>query len=205
MAPNLVKTEQGTIWLDATKTSPYAFYQFWLQTLDADVYRFLRYFTFLSTTEIDELERNDVASGRPQAQRILAEQVTALVHGREQLQAAQRITNALFKDALHDLSASDFQQLQLDGLPATQLSRHQLANTTLTQLVSECGLAKSGKQVKDALTRGGLMLNGIALTTEDNTAASDCFAVERALFGKYYLLKLGKRRYYLIEANEERQ
>src|SRR5210317_1614049 len=80
------KTESGTIWLDPARTSPYAFYQFWLATADADVYKFLKYFTFMSVAEIDEIEAEDkAAGGRPQAQRILAEQVTALVHGDEGL------------------------------------------------------------------------------------------------------------------------
>ncbi|MEQ9209963.1 MAG: tyrosine--tRNA ligase, partial [Pseudomonadales bacterium] len=91
------KTESGTIWLDPAKTSPYAFYQFWLQTADADVYRFLKYFTFLPVDDIDEIERQDAErAGRPEAQRVLAEEVTKLVHGEEALSAAQRITNALF-------------------------------------------------------------------------------------------------------------
>ena len=80
------KTESGTIWLDANKTSPYAFYQFWLGTADADVYRFLRYFTFLSLSDIEAVERADSErSGRPEAQRLLAQEVTRLVHGDEGL------------------------------------------------------------------------------------------------------------------------
>ncbi|RBH40139.1 tyrosine--tRNA ligase, partial [Pseudomonas sp. MWU13-2860] len=76
------KTESGAIWLDASKTSPYAFYQFWLGTADADVYKFLRYFTFLSLEEIAAIEAADQArDGKPEAQRILGEQMTAMVHG----------------------------------------------------------------------------------------------------------------------------
>ena len=91
------KTESGTIWLDATKTSPYAFYQFWLGTADADVYRFLRYFTFLPVDDIVAIEQADSErEGRPEAQRILAREVTQLVHGEAGLTAAERITDALF-------------------------------------------------------------------------------------------------------------
>src|SRR5690606_5453623 len=89
------KTESGTIWLDPAKTSPYAFYQFWLNTADADVYKFLRYFTFLDVSEIAQIEAADnEREGRPEAQRILAEQMTRLVHDDLGLQAARRITQA---------------------------------------------------------------------------------------------------------------
>jgi tyrosyl-tRNA synthetase len=87
------KTESGTIWLDAKKTSPYAFYQFWLSTADADVYTFLKYFTFLSVSDIDALEQEDAErEGRPQAQKVLAQEVTRLVHSDVGLEAAERIT-----------------------------------------------------------------------------------------------------------------
>ena len=90
------KTESGAIWLDAKKTSPYAFYQFWLNTADADVYKFLHYFTSLSVQEMAAIEAADKTSGKkPDAQRILAEQATELVHGRNALEAAQRITLSL--------------------------------------------------------------------------------------------------------------
>jgi tyrosyl-tRNA synthetase len=76
------KSEAGTVWMDASKTSPYAFYQFWLNTADADVYRFLKFFTFLSIDEINQIEQSDIASNsRPEAQAILAKDVTELVHG----------------------------------------------------------------------------------------------------------------------------
>ena len=93
------KTESGTIWLDPKKTSQYAFYQFWVNTADADVYKFLRYFTFLDEQTILQIEKDDeAAQGRRSAQGILAKEVTKLVHGEQGLQAAERITKALFSD-----------------------------------------------------------------------------------------------------------
>ncbi|MDP4918065.1 MAG: tyrosine--tRNA ligase, partial [Haliea sp.] len=116
------KTESGTVWLDAARTSPYAFYQFWLGTADVDVYRFLKYFTFLPVAEIDALQQADEQrQGRPEAQSVLAREVTRLVHGEAELAGAQRITEALFSDDLAGLSVADFEQLRLDGLPATPL------------------------------------------------------------------------------------
>ncbi|MDU4845859.1 MAG: tyrosine--tRNA ligase, partial [Streptococcus mitis] len=112
------KTEGGAVWLNAKKTSPYQFYQFWLKVADADVYKFLKYFTFLSIEEIDAIEAKDKASGtKPEAQRILAEEMTRLIHGEEALAAAQRISESLFAEDQSHLTESDFEQLALDGLP----------------------------------------------------------------------------------------
>ena len=192
------KTESGTIWLDPAKTSPYAFYQFWLGTADADVYKFLRYFTFLSPSDIAAIEATDkAAEGRPQAQRILAEQVTALVHGDEGLIAAQRITEALFSGDIADLSADDLAQLALDGLPVTQLSRSDLP-PALTQLLSDSGAVASGKQAKDALSRNAVFVNGCALGLDDNANPAVWFPEERALHEVYYLVKVGKKKHHLF-------
>jgi tyrosyl-tRNA synthetase len=192
------KTESGTIWLDAKRTSPYAFYQFWLGTADADVYRFLRYFTFLSIAEIDEIEAADKArTGRPEAQSILAQEVTRLVHGEEALQAAKRITAALFEGDACGLSADDFAQLAQDGLPASELVLGQLPET-LTQLFTEVGLASSGKQAKDALSRDAVTINGQAVSLAQNNDVLGCFESSKALHGRYFLVRLGKKKYHLL-------
>lgn len=193
------KTESGTIWLDASKTSPYAFYQFWLNTADADVYKFLKYFTFLSVERIDEIEAEDqAAQGRPQAQRILAEEVTRLVHGEEGLAAAQRITQALFSGELSQLSESDFEQLSLDGLPSSALSDFDLSSMPLTTLLSEAGMAKAAREVKDALGRKAVLVNGAAKGMADNMNASQVFAAESALYSRFFMVKLGKKKYHLF-------
>lgn len=194
------KTETGTVWLDPAKTSPYAFYQFWLNTADADAYKFLRYFTFLSVTDIARIEAEDAArDGRPEAQRILAEEVTRLVHGDIGLLAAQRITQALFSDELSGLSESDFRQLQQDGLPSSRLVRADLVEIPLTQLLADAELAASGKQIKDALQRSAVFINGAAKTMDDNMQTSDCFSPETAFFECFHLVKLGKKKYHLFE------
>ena len=194
------KTESGTIWLDPAKTSPYAFYQFWLNTADADVYRFLKYFTFLPVEEIDQVEAEDRRrQGKPEAQRTLAEQVTELVHGKEGLAAAQRITEALFSGSTDALSTEDFEQLSLDGLPTAKLSElGSLDEQPLTSLLVEAGLAKSGKQIKDALQRKALVINHQEIGIEDNMSAADIFSESKALFGRFYLVRLGKKNYQLI-------
>ncbi|TDG11557.1 tyrosine--tRNA ligase [Seongchinamella unica] len=193
------KTESGTIWLDANKTSPYAFYQFWLGCADADVYRFLKYFTFLDVAEIEEIERADAErQGRPEAQGVLAREVTSLVHGDEGLAAAERITESLFSGSIDSLAESDLAQLRQDGLPASAMTRDAFPET-LTQLLTEAGMAASGKQVKDALGRNAVTINSRPVGWEANADVSGCFDPEAALYGRYYLVKLGKKKYHLFE------
>lgn len=194
------KTETGTVWLDPQRTSPYAFYQFWLNTADADVYRFLKFFTFLDVAEVNRIEEADRArEGRPEAQSILAREVTRLVHGSAGLEAAERITEALFSGSTTQLSESDLQQLQLDGLPSTRLSRAQLAGGTLTQILTDAQMVNSGKQVKDALGRSAVTINEHGVDAADNMNPEACFDAGRALFGRFYLVRLGKKKVHLFE------
>ena len=194
------KTETGTVWLDSTKTSPYSFYQFWLSTADADVYKFLRYFTFLSVGDIAAIEAEDAArTGKPEAQRILAEEMTRLVHGDGGLQAAQRITQALFSDDLTGLSEADFVQLKQDGLPSSTLNRAGVAELPLTQILADVEMAASGKQVKDALVRNAVFINGEPKSIDDNMQSSVTFDMSKAFYGRFYLVKLGKKKYHLFE------
>tara|TARA_R110001606_G_scaffold14274_1_gene60521 strand:- start:154 stop:1458 length:1305 start_codon:yes stop_codon:yes gene_type:complete len=193
------KTESGAVWLDSSKTSQYAFYQFWMNTADADVYKFLKFFTFLDLAEIDAIENADKESGgKPQAQAILAREATKLVHGEEGLQAAERITNALFSGESDQLSEQDLEQIQLDGLPSSSLAGIDLVETPLTSLMADAGLAASGKQVKDALQRDSVFVNGVAKGLSDNMTAADIFTAANGYFGKYFLVKLGKKKHHLF-------
>lgn len=192
------KTESGTIWLDAKKTSQYAFYQFWLNTADADVYKFLRYFTFLSEAEIVAIEEKDkAAEGRPEGQGILAKEVTKLVHGEDGLAAAERITQAMFQGTLAELSESDLEQLALDGLPSSSLPAD-FAEKPLTTILAEGGMVKAGREVKDALGRNAVFVNGEAKGAEDNMKAAEVFDSGKALYGKFFLVKLGKKKNHLF-------
>ena len=194
------KTESGTIWLDSSKTSPYAFYQFWLNTADADVYSFLRYFTFLSIEKIEEIEKHDAEiQGRKTAQAILADEVTRIVHGEGALQSAKRITEALFAGDLAALTEQELEQIKLDGLPASDLVLADIAETPLTTLFADCGLVKAGREVKDALGRNAVLINGEAKGAEDNMNTAQSFAAEKALFGRFFLVKLGKKKHHLFE------
>ncbi|MFT5331268.1 MAG: tyrosyl-tRNA synthetase [Porticoccaceae bacterium] len=194
------KTETGTVWLDPSKTSPYSFYQFWLNVADADVYKFLSYFTFLPLEQIQAIQAKDaLLDGRPQGQSILAREATSLVHGDEGLNAALRITEALFSGNPADLSESDFEQLSQDGLPFSQLSNTDFADKPLTNLLTDAGMAKAGREVKDALVRTSVFINGVAKGFQDNMGTSNSFAVEHALYGRFFLVRLGKKKYHLFE------
>jgi len=191
------KTESGTVWLDAAKTSPYAFYQFWLGTADADVYRFLRYFTFLSVSDIAEIEQADrEREGRPEAQAILAREVTRLVHGEAGLSAAQRITDALFSGDSDALGEADLAQLAQDGLPSDTLIRSEFP-ATFSQLLAQAGVA-TGKQVKDALAREAVWVNGQPVTGGPTATCEDALDPARALHGRFYLIRFGKKKYHLF-------
>jgi tyrosyl-tRNA synthetase len=193
------KTESGTIWLDAKKTSPYAFYQFWLNTADADAYKFLKYFTFLSVEEIDEIEKADSEiQGRKTAQPILAKEVTKLLHGDTGLAAAERITEALFSGDAASLSEADLEQIKQDGLPVSDLTSIDFTDKPLTSVLAEAGMGQ-GKQVKDALGRNAVVINGVAYGMDSLMAGADIFVKDNALYGRFFMVKLGKKKHHLFE------
>jgi tyrosyl-tRNA synthetase len=183
------KTESGTIWLSAEKTSPYAFYQFFLNTADADVGKFLRYFSFNNLEDILKLiSEHEKAPEKRIAQKALAEELTQLVHGADALKAAQRISEALFGGSPDALTEADYAQLALDGLSA-----HKGGATTILQALADTQLAASNREARDFLKGNAVQLNGEVVTDEklELTKAN-------AKFGKYHLLKRGKRNFALL-------
>ena len=195
------KTEGGAVWLNAKKTSPYQFYQFWLKVADADVYKFLKYFTFLSIEEIDAIEAKDQASGtKPEAQRILAEEMTRLIHGETALQAAQRISESLFAEDQSSLTESDFEQLALDGLPTFEVSE----SLNVVETLVKTGLASSNKEARGFVNSKAVLLNGQAAELNNpNHAAErpdDAYLLTDAhkRFGKYTIVRRGKRNHALL-------
>ncbi|WP_339021861.1 tyrosine--tRNA ligase [Aeromonas salmonicida] len=201
------KTEGGAVWLDPALTSPYAFYQFWLGTADEDVYRFLRYYSFMSLTEIDALEAEDAKrQGRKQAQQVLANELTELVHGKAALAAVQRISELLFRGDVARLGESDLAQLAQDGMPSStvsgeldlaQLAQDGMPSSTvsgeldLVSLLVSCGLANSKRIARELLAAGAISLNGTIRQDEQLSA-------EDRLFDRYLLLRRGKKQYQLV-------
>ena len=195
------KTEGGAVWLNAKKTSPYQFYQFWLKVADADVYKFLKYFTFLSIEEIDAIEAKDKASGtKPEAQRILAEEMTRLIHGEAALQAAQRISESLFAEDQSSLTESDFEQLALDGLPAFEVSD----GLNVVEALVKTGLAASNKEARGFVNSKAVLLNGQAAELNNPNHAAErpdnayLLTDTHKRFGKYTIVRRGKRNHALL-------
>ncbi|WP_421198820.1 tyrosine--tRNA ligase [Aeromonas enteropelogenes] len=183
------KTEGGAVWLDPALTSPYAFYQFWLGTADEDVYRFLRYYSFLPLAAIDELEAEDATrQGRKQAQQVLADELTELVHGKEALAAARRISELLFCGDVARLGESDLAQLAQDGMPSSRIE----GETDLVSLLVACGLVSSKRIARELLAAGAISLNG-EIRQDEQLGRGE------RLFGRYLLLRRGKKQYHLVE------
>ncbi|KAB8308688.1 MULTISPECIES: tyrosine--tRNA ligase [Rahnella] len=184
------KTEGGAVWLDPKKTSPYKFYQFWINTADADVYRFLKFFTFMSIEDINALEEEDKNSGKaPRAQYVLAEEVTSMVHGAEGLAAAKRITQSLFSGSLSEMTEVDFGQLAQDGLELFEVPR----DTDLQQALVIAGMAPSKGQARTMISSNAVSVNG-----EKQTDTEYSFTDSDRLFGRYTLLRRGKKNYTLL-------
>ena len=185
------KTESGAIWLDSKKTSPYAFYQFWLNTSDADVYKFLKFFTFLPINRIAEIEATDKASGvKPLAQHILAEEATRLVHGEVALMAARRITGCLFSGELADLTENDLEQLAQDGMPGVSLDP---SVSGLIDALVAAGLTKSKSEARGFIQNGSITINGHRVEVLDHA-----FTEAEKLFGRFTVLRRGKKNYGLV-------
>ena len=184
------KTASGAIWLDKDKTSPYSFYQYWLNVADEDAGKFLKYFTFLSKEEIEESAK--VMETSPQerySQRLLAENVTEIVHGRQLRNSAQKVSEALFKGDVRELEEEDIQQLELDGLELFRVN----SGDGLLAAMSDSGMAKSRGEARSLVKSGGVSLNSVIVTDEKiQLRAQD------ALFGKYFFLRRGKKVYKLL-------
>ncbi|MEN0039549.1 MAG: tyrosine--tRNA ligase [Cellvibrio sp.] len=184
------KTESGTVWLDAEKTSPYSFYQFWLNVDDKDVYRLLGYYSFLSMADINAIEQRDLSSNsKPIAQQILAEQVTRFVHGDAGLESAQRITRALFSGGVGQLTHAEFQQLALDGLPCMIVNKQQ----TLAEVLVDSALAKSCGNARELLRANAIRVNG-------EICAEGALAEHFAIYDQFWILQRGQKQFCLLQA-----
>ena len=151
------KSESGAVWLDAEKTTPYEFYQFWINQSDEDVIKFLKYFTFLSKEDINRLEQSrDEAPHLREAQKALAENVTEFIHGKEALDDAIRISEALFKGDLKSLSIKDI-KAGFKEVPQVEVSK---ATTNIIDVLIESGIASSKRQAREDVNNGAIYING---------------------------------------------
>ena len=182
------KTEGGAVWLAPEKTSPYMFYQFWLSTEDTDVYNLLRYYTFLSCDEIEKIELQDkTRNGKPEAQKILAQNMTRFVHGESGLLSAERITQVLFTGSVVKLSYNELKQLELDGIPSIESSQQ-----GIQELLVESGLAKSKRTARDLVENNAISVNGEKITSDNSQLGFP-------LFDEYWLIQRGKKHFCLVK------
>lgn len=187
------KTETGTVWLDPARTSAYEMYQFWLNTADADVVRFLQYFTFLSPEEIEQAAGavRD-APERREAQRLLAREVTRLVHGASALADAEAISAALFSGDVADLTEGQLGQA-FRGAPTTVMDPSRVVGRPVVELLVELGLAGSRRAGRELIASGAVQVNGRRV---DGPAAA--VSAETLLHGKYVIVRKGKKTYHLV-------
>lgn len=186
------KTETGTVWLDPSKTSPYEMYQFWLNTADADVIRFLKYFTFLPLAEIaEQTEATKRAPEKREAQRVLAREVTRLVHGDAQLREAEQITAALFDNDIASLSEEQLRHA-FAGAPQTVVDARG-GSVALSDLLVQTGLAESKRRSRELIAAGGVTVNGRRMEGTDPSVSP-----AMALYGRYLVLRKGKKTYHVV-------
>lgn len=188
------KSETGTVWLDANKTSPYALYQFLFNTEDSKVIEYLKKLTFLSVEEIEELERKTKEdAGRREAQRALAEAVVKDLHGEKGLESALKITNALFRGNLQDLNEEE----RKDAIKDMEKIQAK-AGQKLEDLMIETKVAKSKREAREWIKGNSIAINGIKVTDPNQIIDNADLFVENVL-----ILRRGKKNSYCIELVEE--
>jgi tyrosyl-tRNA synthetase len=193
------KTEGGAIWLDAPKTSPYELYQFFIQSTDADVMTFLRFFTFLPHEELQRLDRAvQEAPGQREAQLTLAREMTLLIHGKAELTRAEQASQALFGAEIRELDEKTLLDV-LKGAPSTSKNRATLTTpgAALVDLLVETGLSSSKGAARKDIASGGIYANN-----ERITDAATLLTEKDLLADAYLVLRKGKKNYHLVSFRE---
>lgn len=190
------KTESDTVWLDERRTSPYEMYQFWLNTADDDVVAFLKYFTFLGRREIADLHgAMGAAPEKREAQRVLAREVTALVHGSAKQLEAEEISRAFFSGDVETLTASQL-SAACRAMPMTRIDRDEVARMSAVDLLTRVGLAESKRRARELLVDGAIYLNGTRIGAHDALVGPG--GALKLLHGSYMVLRRGRRLYHAV-------
>ncbi|MED3662537.1 tyrosine--tRNA ligase [Ureibacillus sp. FSL K6-8385] len=185
------KTAGGAVWLDPEKTSPYEFYQFWINTADADVVKYLKIFTFLSKEEIEELaESVEKEPHLRKAQKALAEEMTRLIHGDEALETAKRITEALFSGDLKSLSASEMRDAFKD-VPTAEMAKE---DKNIVDLLVEAKICPSKRQAREDVKNGAISINGDKVTDLDYIVGG-----KDRLDDEFTIIRRGKKKYHMVK------
>lgn len=185
------KSESGTVWLSPEKTRPFDFFQFWLKVSDTDVEKFLKMLSFKSIEEIDSIIESDKLRTKPIAQRILAEEMTLIVHGEQTLQSILRVTEALFENKFDNMTEEDFINLNKDGI---QLIETEELN--IVELLLLSGLVKSKRQARELITSNAITVNGIKQKFEEGE--TNDFEIRNFKEG-FVVIQKGKREFRLIK------
>ena len=186
------KTESGAIWLDPEKTTPYEFYQFWINTADADVVKYLKFFTFLSKEEIEGLEES--VKNEPhlrKAQKALAEEMTRLIHGQESLDQAIKITEALFNGEIQNLTAAEIKQGFKDVPSYEHTTGEEIG---IVDLLIAAEIVSSKRQAREDVTNGAVSINGQRVTETDYVVSE-----KDRIEGQFTVIRRGKKKYFLIK------
>lgn len=186
------KSQAGAIWLDANKTSPYEFYQFWYNTDDRDVIKLLKCFTFLSLEEISQLEEEVKTNpGQREAQKALAKEVTCLVHGKEAWEQAVNISQALFSGDIQSLTVNEMKQAFKD-VPSYQLESS--ADISLVDLLVKSKISSSKRQAREDITNGAIYING-----ERSTDLERVMTKADSIENEFIVIRRGRRNYFIIK------
>ncbi len=184
------KTESGTVWLDAARTTPYEFYQFWINADDRNAVDYLKFFTFLDHDAIRDLERAVAAAPeRREAQRALAREVTTLVHGASAAQQAENISQALFSGAVDRLTPAEI-EMGFHDVPTYRLEQESMP---LLDLLIAAEVVKSRRQARQDVDSGAIYINGVRCTDTSHVVRR-----QDGLHGKYLILRRGKKSYCLV-------
>ncbi|WP_314590498.1 tyrosine--tRNA ligase [Paenibacillus terrigena] len=188
------KTAGGAIWLDPNKTTPFEFYQFWANTDDRDVIRYLKFFTFLTKQQIDELEvMVQTEPHKREAQRKLAEEMTKFVHSEEALKQAQKITEALFSGDIKSLTADEIEQGFKD-MPTFHASKE---SKNIIDWLVDLGIEPSKRQAREDITNGAITMNGDKITDINMDVT-----LENTFDGRFIIIRKGKKNYNLVKLGE---
>jgi tyrosyl-tRNA synthetase len=199
------KSEKGNVWLDAEKTSPYEFYQFWLNTTDVDALRYIKIFTFLTREEIEQLIAEHTGNEHQRKlQKRLAEEVTSFVHGKENLAKAIQATELLFsKETMNIISSLSKEDLDatLGGVPAVEVSKETLAASSpdIVSFLSEASIFSSKGEARKMVQGGGVSFNKEKVTDVSYKVDISTFINE-----KYLFVQKGKTNYYLVKISDEK-
>ena len=185
------KSAGGAVWLDPEKTTPYEFYQFWLNQDDRDVIKYIKYFTFLKKEEIEALEVSvQEEPHKRQAQKRLAEEVTRFVHGEAALQDALKITNALFTGDVQQLNADEIEQ----GFKNMPTFESEKVEQNLATWLVDLGIEPSRRQSREDIQNGAISINGEKITDLEHV-----WTPEQSFEGRFVLVRRGKKKYFLVK------